>query len=148
MTALSAERLLRLPVRVRGIQLGRPTDLVLDRDRRRVLGVDVLCGDDARRFLPFSVATVGPDALDAPSPLVLLAEAELSFYTRRGSTFAGLRGKEVARRGVALGTLVDLELGADGAVTAAVVAAEGGTRRVELAPDVELAPPRRVRAAS
>ena len=45
MTGVSGDELLRLPVRVRGIQLGRVVDVLLDPTEARALGVDVLCGD-------------------------------------------------------------------------------------------------------
>ena len=64
MSGVSAESLLRLPVRVRGIELGRPVDLVLDRERTRVLGFEVLCGDEERRFLPLAVATIRESELE------------------------------------------------------------------------------------
>ncbi len=44
--------LLSLPVRVHGIQLGRPADLLVDVASDRVLGIDVRCGDGVHRFLP------------------------------------------------------------------------------------------------
>ncbi len=44
-----------LPVRLHGIQLGRPVDLLLDPDTRRAVGLDLLCGDEVHRFLPVAV---------------------------------------------------------------------------------------------
>ena len=46
MPGVSASELLRLPVRMHGIQLGHAVDVIFDRDRRRALGLEVLCGDD------------------------------------------------------------------------------------------------------
>ena len=44
----TGDELLALPVRLHGIQLGRPIDLLLDRDARRAVGLDVFCGDEER----------------------------------------------------------------------------------------------------
>lgn len=72
--------LLNLPVRVRGIKLGRPVDLIVDRERSRALGFDVLCGDEAHRFLPFAVAAVRDDEIEIFTPLVLLDFGQVGFY--------------------------------------------------------------------
>jgi sporulation protein YlmC with PRC-barrel domain len=145
----SVERLLRLPVRLRGIQLGRPVDLLLDRDGRRGLGLEVICGDDEHRFLPLAVGQVAADGIEVRSPLVLLAENELAFYTSRGSTFASLRGKEVLLCGEPVGTVEDLVLALDGSIETVVVATEDGPRELLFTADVTLGrPARHVRAAS
>jgi hypothetical protein len=75
-----AEELLTLPVRVRGIDLGRPVDLIVDREHTRALGFDVLCGDEAHRFLPFAVASVRADEIEIFTPLVLLDFGQVGFY--------------------------------------------------------------------
>lgn len=72
--------LLNLPVRVRGIELGRPVDLIVDREGSRALGFDVLCGDEAHRFLPFAVAAVRDDEIEIFTPLVLLDFGQVGFY--------------------------------------------------------------------
>ncbi len=149
MRGVSAERLLRLPVRVRGIELGRPVDLVLDREHTRALGFEVLCGDEERRFLPLAVATVRESELELQSALGLLDEAELAFYTKRGSTFAALRGCGVVRRRTLLGELVDLTLAGDGTIASLVVATPDGCEELDYAADVALVPAgTNVRAAS
>jgi hypothetical protein len=76
----AAEELLTLPVRVRGIDVGRPVDLIVDRDHGRALGFDVLCGDAAHRFLPFAVASVRDDEIEIFTPLVLLDFGQVGFY--------------------------------------------------------------------
>ena len=138
MRGVSAERLLGLPVRVRGIELGRPVDLVLDREHTRVLGFEVLCGDDERRFLPLAVASVRESELEIRSSLGLLDEAELAFYTKRGSTFAALRGCGVVRARTMLGELVDLTLAADGTISSLVVATPDGCEELDFGADVAL----------
>ena len=92
----TAEALLKLPVKVRGIQLGWPVDMILDADGGRALGLDVLCGDDSHRFLPLAAAQVHADSIEVGSALTLLTDVELEFYRGRGSTLRELR----ARRGV------------------------------------------------
>jgi hypothetical protein len=125
--------LLRARVRLHGIQLGRPVDVVLDRDHRRALGFEVHCRDDERRFLPFSVASIGSDTLSITSALLLLDRSELRFYTDRGATFASLRATPVEQDGRVLGVLEDLRLTADGLVNAVVVRTAKG--RLEVAYD-------------
>lgn len=80
MSGRAASELLSLPVRMRGIQLGRPVDVLLDRTADRVLGFELRCGDGAHRFLPFAVANLRSDEIDVASALALLDERELNFY--------------------------------------------------------------------
>jgi hypothetical protein len=87
-----AEELLTLPVCMRGIELGRAVDLLLDRNTPRALGFDVLCGDHAHRFLPFAVATCTADAIEIESPLVLLDFAQVAFYREQATTLRELNG--------------------------------------------------------
>jgi hypothetical protein len=87
-----AGELLELPVRVRGIELGRPVDLLIDRESPRALGFDVLCGDQAHRFLPFVVARVRDDAIEIDSPFLLLDFAQVDFYRRQATTLRELNG--------------------------------------------------------
>lgn len=148
MRGVSAVRLLRLPVRVRGIELGRPVDLVLDREHTRALGLEVLCGDEERRFLPLAVATVRERELEIRSSLGLLDEAELAFYTKRGSTFAALRGCGVTRGQTLLGELADLTLAPDGTIAAVVVTTPDGSEEVDYVDVALVAAGTNVRAAS
>jgi hypothetical protein len=145
MAGVSADELVRLPVRLRGIQLGWAVDLILDRGRRRGVGLEVRCGDGERRFLPLPVATIEASELRIASPLGLLEEAQLRFYTERGSTFRALRGLGVVRNGAALGSLDDLELESDGTIVAVIVLSREGRQRIEYTQGIELGA---VRAAS
>jgi hypothetical protein len=130
---------LRLPVRVHGIQLGRPVDVILDAAARpRALGFDVLCGDDEHRFLPLAAAHVHGDEIRVDSTLMLLAGSELRYYRERGRTLRRARGVHVTRAGADVGTLRDLVVAADGTIEAVVVGANGDERRVEFGPDVEV----------
>ena len=84
MSGITATKLLRLPVRVRGIAIGHAVDAIVDPAGSRVLGLDVLCRDEEHRFLPFTAATVAADEIAVDSALTLLAEEQLDFYRRRG----------------------------------------------------------------
>jgi hypothetical protein len=99
----SAEKLLGLPVRFRGISLGRPVDLIVDRNEPRALGFDVLCGDNAHRFLPFAVARISGDAIEIETPFVLLDFGQVAFYREHSTTLRELNGDSaklvVDRRG-------------------------------------------------
>jgi hypothetical protein len=90
MTPRPAREVLALPVRLHGIQLGRPLDALVDEHADRVLGFEVLCGDDARRFLPFPVARLGADEIAVDSALTLIDERDLDFYRRRSRRLSDL----------------------------------------------------------
>jgi hypothetical protein len=135
---VSVEHLLRLPIRLRGIHIGKPVDLVLDKERRRALGFEVRCGDEEQRFLPYAVASIHDDELQIGSPFVLLEAAELGFYTKRGSTFRALVGSDVERGRMLLGELEDLRLEPDGSISTVVVATEHGSEAVAYDGNVRL----------
>lgn len=139
--------LLRARVRLHGIQVGRPVDVILDRGQRRALGFEVHCGDDKRRFLPFSVAGFSDDTLAITSSLLLLDGSELRFYTDRGSNFASLRHTPVHRDGRLLGALADLRLSANGEIEALVANTQHGQFEVAYDARITLGPSG-VRAAS
>ena len=56
--SLPAEQLLRFPVRLDGMDVGRAVDLIIDPAHARAVGLDVLCRDDVHRFLPLAAAEV------------------------------------------------------------------------------------------
>ena len=67
-----------------GIELGRVVDVILELDAERPLGLDVLCGDGNRRFLPMAaIGRVGRD-IEVESSLTLLEPGELDFYRTHG----------------------------------------------------------------
>jgi hypothetical protein len=119
---LTGAKLLALPVRLHGIQLGRPVDLLLDRATLRTVGLDVLCGDEVHRFLPLPTAAVSDDEIAILSPLVLLEEDQLHFYRSKTFALSVLRGRAVQRKGRDLGALGDIVVGAAGELVAVVVA--------------------------
>ncbi len=132
MDGVSADELLRRPVRSRGIEVGYPIDVVVDPGGRRALGLVVMCKDEVQRFLPLSVAEVGEDEIDLPSVLSLLAEAELDFYRKHASTMRLLRGSTVFRAGEEIGHLEDVIVLRDGTVAELVVANGNGRERLHV----------------
>jgi hypothetical protein len=139
MTERPGDELLALPVRLHGIQLGRPVDLLLDRDAQRAVGLDVLCGDEVHRFLPLPTAAVGRGEIRILSPLVLLEQRELDFYRSRTLALSRLRGGVVERNGRQLGPLRDVVVAEDGRVVAAIV----GRDRIPFDVGLRFAPRRR-----
>jgi hypothetical protein len=76
-TALA--RLLDLPVRHRGITLGRVTDVLLDAEGAPI-GLAVLTVADEPAFLPWPSAEPGQEDVQVPYPLAVLSKVELDFY--------------------------------------------------------------------
>jgi hypothetical protein len=92
---LTGDELLRRPVQLRGIQLGRPVDLLLHPEEPQALGLDVLCGDERHRFLPLSAVELREGHVEASSPLVLLDLRDDSFYRREARSLGAMRGRAV-----------------------------------------------------
>jgi hypothetical protein len=88
---LTGDERLQRPVRLRGIQLGRAVDLILDAAGRRVIGFEVLCGDGEHRFLPIAAAETHADEIAVRSSFSLLGGDELAFYRERGTSLVALR---------------------------------------------------------
>ena len=135
----TGDELLRLPVRLHGLQVGRPVDVLLDPDAQRAVGLDLLCGDDVHRFLPLPTAAVGREEIRIMSPFVLLEQHELDFYRSRTLALGGLRGRPVERKGRSLGALQDVVVAEDGQLVAAIVAG----KRVPFDAALRFAPKRR-----
>ena len=95
MRGLTGDELLRRPVQLRGIQLGRPVDLLLHPEEPQALGLDVLCGDERHRFLPLSAVELREGHVEASSPLVLLDLRDDSFYRREARSLGAMRGRAV-----------------------------------------------------
>jgi hypothetical protein len=127
---------LALPVRLHGIALGRSVELILDVDVRRVLGLEVRCGDDVHRFLPLAAARFRDGEIAIGSPLTLLDE--LAFYRARGHGLCALRGARVANPGGELGTLRDVVFDAEGTIRELVVATPTGDRHVRPGADIRV----------
>jgi len=146
MRAVSGDGLLGLPLRLHGMQLGRPTDLLLDRETLRAVGLDVLCGDEVHRFLPLATATFGDSEISIPSALVLLEGDGLAFYRSRTFALSSLRGSPVQRDRREVGVLRDVVVGADGALVALLVESGGETRRIPFDATLRFAPKARTAA--
>ena len=95
---MTGDELLRRPVRVHGIHVGQPVDLLLHPSEPQALGLDVLCGDDRHRFLPLSAAEVTERHVEAFSPLVLLDLRDGSFYRKEARSLNALRGTPLRDR--------------------------------------------------
>ena len=137
MGSMASGEVLALPVRMHGIGLGRSVELIVDVDVRRVLGIEVRCGDDTHRFLPLAAAHVREAEIAIASPLTLLDE--LAFYRARGHGLGALRGARVANARGELGTLRDVVVDADGSIRELVVATPAGERRLAAGADVRVA---------
>jgi hypothetical protein len=135
----TGDELLGLPVRLHGIQLGRPVDLLLDPDAHRAVGLDLLCGDEVHRFLPLQTAAVRDEEIRILSPFVLLEQRELEFYRSRKLALGGLRGHPVERLGRMVGLLQDVVVAENGQLDAAIVENE----RVPCDAALRFAPQRR-----
>ena len=127
MAGVSGEGTLQLPVRLHGIQLGRPVDLIVDPPSGRALGFDVLCGDDVHRFLPIAAAQLGDDEIAVGSSLMLLED--VAFYRKRGESLRELRGRPVRRGRRELGVLLDLTVDRDGTLLEVVLDRDGSELR-------------------
>ncbi|MGH3035843.1 MAG: PRC-barrel domain-containing protein [Gaiellaceae bacterium] len=128
---LRTSGLVRRPVEYRGIRLGAVADALFDRPIRRLVGLEIRCGDDKDRLLPFPACEVRDDSVTVESALVLL-EGNLEFYRLDGCTFSELRATPVRVDGDEAGPLTDLLVTPDGEVARIVAAAPDG--RLELEP--------------
>jgi hypothetical protein len=128
MGSRSATELLRLPVQLHGIRLGRPVDLLFAPAAWRVLGCVVLCGDDVERFLAFAAAEPAADEISVPSALLLLEDVD--FYRARSRSLRAHLGGTVTRDGRALGILRDVLVTDGGLVSSLVVEREDGSDEV------------------
>jgi hypothetical protein len=124
MGSLSASALLRLPVRLHGIQLGRPTDLLVDVESWQVLGFVVRCGDDSVRFLPWAASQPSQAEIAVGSALLLLED--VMFYEKRSASLRSLIGGELPVGGV----VCDVLIGAGGAVSELEIERDGARRRM------------------
>ena len=120
-------RLLHLPVRLHGIQLGQPIDVLLDVASWQMLGFVVRCGDEAMRFLPFAACNPSEEDIAVQSSLMLLED--VAFYEKRGVSFRSLLNGTVGIHG----SLVDAWVAQGGAVAELEVGREGTRRRIPAA---------------
>ena len=125
MGALSAAALLRLPVRLHGTKLGRPTDLLVDVEAWQVLGFVVRCGDESVRFLPWAASQPSETEIAVGSALLLLED--VVFYEKRSISFRSLVGEKLPAGGM----LRDVLIGGGGAVTELEIERDGERRRLQ-----------------
>jgi hypothetical protein len=144
---VSLRALLKRPVMLRDIELGSASDAVLDSESLRVVGLEVACGDDVRRFLPLAAARLREDRVAVGSAQLLLDEAQREFYRRHSRPFRSLLGVQVARKGSSLGELVDLVVTPDGTVEAVSARTNGTRARLYPRAEVTIAPARKATAA-
>lgn len=137
---LRGDAVLRMPIRARGIELGRPVDLILDLEAGRALGLEVYCGDRRNRFLPLAAASIGTGTISVSSALILLDDLGADFYRERADALRALRGRQVEHHGRRVGKLADVVLGPDAAVRALLVDVDGGEVVVPFAEGPEIAP--------
>ena len=76
--------LLNRRVVMRGIELGRVVDVILDEAAERPIGLVVHCGDGAQRFLPLATSRIGEQDIEVDTPLSLLETDQLDFYRSHG----------------------------------------------------------------
>jgi hypothetical protein len=131
MGSLSAAGLVGSPVRLHGILLGRPIDLLLDSAGRRVLGFVVESGDEAPRFLPFAASQPAEDVIAVGSALMLLDD--VGFYRKRGASFRSILGTAIERGGHPAGTLADMWVAPTGDVVELEVDVDGVRHRISAA---------------
>lgn len=131
MDDLTAATALQLPVRLQGIQLGRPVDLLLVTETWQVLGYVVRCRDESERFLPYAASQPAPAEIKVRSALMLLED--VGFYRSRAASFRDLLGDEVEQAGRRAGTLRDLILGARGEVSELLLERDGLPVRIAAA---------------
>ena len=136
--SLPAEQMLRLPVRLDGVDVGRAVDLILDPGHGRALGLDVLCRDETHRFLPLAAADVDRGEIRLSSAFALVDDTGFEFYRGRTSSLRTLKGSRVARGGKDVGALRDVVVSAEGVIESFVVQSADGTENVPVGPEVAL----------
>jgi hypothetical protein len=144
MGSVSASAALHLPVRLRGIELGRPVDLLLETGRWQAIGFVVRCGDESQRFLPLLASQTTGEEIRVGSALMLLED--VGFYRARGTSYRSLLGGEVQRGGRSAGRLRDLVL-AGGEVTELELDRGGATGVVRVPASGSVVVPSRASAA-
>jgi hypothetical protein len=117
-------------VMYRDIRLGVVVDALLDGLVHRLVGLDVLCGDGAHRFLPFPACDVVENHVAVDSALVFL-ERDVDFYRAGGRQFSKLQGLPLRLSGIEVGTLADVVVTPAGDVRHVVAATSSGDRELE-----------------
>ncbi len=129
MSLLRGRDVLSREVVFRDITLGVPVDVLLDSALRRVLGLDVRCGDGVHRFLPLAACALDDGPIEVESALVLM---ERTFYRERGHSLAALRGRVTRRGRSGTDPVVDVAFRADGKVAAFVLRGDDGEAEISV----------------
>jgi hypothetical protein len=135
---LSAEELLRFPVRLDGLDVGRAVDLIVDPRQQRALGLDVLCRDEVHRFLPLAAADVRENEIHVSSPFALMDGDGYEFYRGRASSLRQLKGMRITRGGRDLGQIRDAVVSSSGEIEAFVVDSDGDVATVPIDPALSI----------
>ena len=143
MRGVTGHELLKLPVRLHGIELARAIDLVVDIPAGRAVGLELRCGDGVHRFLPLGAATVDTAEIALDSALAVVDDG--AYYLDHGRRLHDLRGTAVTSDGRQEGPLEDVVLDGEGAIVQLVV--DGG-RHLPLGPGVTVGPPPAARSAA
>lgn len=112
--------LVGLPVRIGEVDVGRVSEVLLDRSLGHCLGFVLDSRGANRRFLPWVAARVERDHVAALSAFALLSTSELAFYLDRGLPLSG----ELS------GDIDDVEVDREGDVVTVVArSGRGGSMR-------------------
>jgi hypothetical protein len=71
-----------------GSHVGVVSDVYADGSSGRVIGLEVVGGNERRWFLPWVATTFEDGTAQAASPLVFIPAEQLSFYIERGTRLA------------------------------------------------------------
>lgn len=119
-------------VRIHGIDVGEPVDVLLDPDLRRVLGLEVHCRDGVNRFLPWLAGELQPDQLSVELPVALLDGPQLDYYRKHSLALNALRRLPVAGAGVPTARIEDVIVDSRGQVLALELDERHRKRTIEL----------------
>jgi hypothetical protein len=126
-----AGAMLARAVRIRGIDVGDPVDVLLDPDLRCALGLEVHCRDGVNRFLPWLSGAFGAEELSVDFPLALLDGPQLDYYRERAVPLNVLRRLTVDDSNGSSARIEDVLVDARGRICALVVAEIDGERAVD-----------------
>jgi hypothetical protein len=119
-------------VRIHGIDVGEPVDVLLDPDLRCVLGLEVHCRDGVNRFLPWLAGELQPDELLVELPVALLDGPQLEYYREHALALNALRRLPVAGFDTPAARVEDVVVDARGRVVALEIDARRRRRTIEL----------------
>ena len=128
----SVGEVLNRSVRIHGIDVGEPVDVLLDPDLRCVLGLEVHCRDGVNRFLPWLAGELQPDELLVELPVALLDGPQLEYYREQALALNALRRLPVDGFDTPAARVEDVVVDARGRVVALEIDARRRRRTIEL----------------